>query len=53
MTLPRVFYGQKTLDIVQDYIKNYEKHDDVMPSIAGLSVVMGNTRKTINEWCRK
>jgi len=53
MSLPRVFHGQETLDKVQGYIEGWEAAGDAMPSIAGLSIVLGTTRKTIHEWCRK
>lgn len=43
-------YSEQTLEKTKDYLANYKNYDDVIPSIAGLAVVLGCARKTIYEW---
>lgn len=46
-------YSPEMLEKAVDYVKNYEEHDHVIPSIAGLAVVLGVCRKTIYSWADK
>src|SRR3990167_6799432 len=43
-------YSEEILTKTRDYIVNYEKFDDAIPSIAGLAVVLGISRETIYDW---
>jgi len=43
-------YSDVILTKTQDYIVNYEDHGDLIPSIAGLSVVLQVSRETIRLW---
>ncbi len=43
-------YGDHILEGARDYLANFAKHGDVIPSIAGLSVALGIGRKTLYEW---
>ena len=43
-------YSDEILAKVKDYIKNYKKFDDLIPSIAGLSCAIGIAKSTIYEW---
>ena len=44
-------YGKDILEKTLDYIDHYDsKYDDLIPSIAGLSVVLGIARETVRAW---
>jgi len=43
-------YNDTIIQQVIDYLDNYEDLDHVMPSIAGLSMVLNVTRETIYDW---
>jgi len=46
-------YNQQILVDTREYLENYEQHGDAIPSIAGLSVVLGLPRQTIYDWARQ
>jgi hypothetical protein len=46
-------YSPKILKKTREYLLNYTSYDDAIPSIAGLAVVLGISRKTIYEWARQ
>jgi len=43
-------YSKETIAKSLDYLERYKEFGDVIPSIAGLSVVLGVARKTIYDW---
>ena len=43
-------YNSEILEKTKAYIENYEDEGDVIPSIAGLSCVLGKSRSTIYKW---
>ncbi len=43
-------YTPELLAATREYIQNYAEHDDVIPSIAGLSCVVGVSRSRLHEW---
>lgn len=43
-------YSPEILAQTLDYIREYESHGDMIPSIAGLSAVLGFSRVTIHTW---
>ncbi len=43
-------YGPSILIKAMEYVANYEEFGDVVPSIEGLAVHLGVTRKTIYNW---
>jgi hypothetical protein len=43
-------YSKSILAKAAGYIETYEQHGDAIPSIEGLSVVLGVNRSTIYEW---
>lgn len=46
-------YDDKALETSRDYVINYEKkYDDVIPTIAGLAVLLKVRRETIYEWLK-
>jgi len=45
-------YNQDILSTALDYVTNYESYDDVIPSIAGLSIALGVHRDTIHTWAK-
>ena len=45
-------YDKSTLEKTALYITDYEKYDDVIPSIAGLALVLGVARETIHAWAK-
>jgi hypothetical protein len=47
-------YNDEILTKAKDYIENYEKnYDDVIPSVAGLAVVLKVARDTIYDWAKQ
>lgn len=46
-------YGDKIIEKAKHYIKHYNEFNDVMPSVAGLSVVLGVARSTVYKWCEE
>lgn len=46
-------YSEEILSKTLDYINNYKDHDDLIPSIAGLSVVLGVRRETLHDWAKQ
>lgn len=45
-------YGPKVLEIMQEYINDWEKFGDVIPSIAGCAAECGVVRETFHQWSR-
>lgn len=43
-------YNEQTLEKTKHYLANYKDYDDVIPSVAGLAVVLGCARNTIYDW---
>jgi len=43
-------YNQEILDKSLSYLSDYESAGDVMPSVVGLSLVLGVSRETIYDW---
>lgn len=43
-------YSQEKLDKALDYVENYQDYDHVIPSVAGLAVVLGVAKKTLYNW---
>lgn len=43
-------YNQSVIDAAEDYIENYEDHGDAIPSVAGLSCVLGVSKSTVYLW---
>lgn len=43
-------YTDQTCQQARDYIENYDKEEDMIPSIAGLAVYLGVSRETIYDW---
>lgn len=43
-------YTPELIEQTLEYIENYEEHDDVIPSIAGLSCVVDVSRSTLHDW---
>lgn len=46
-------YNEEILEKTRDYIENYADVGDMIPSIAGLSVVLGVSRETIYDWSKQ
>jgi len=45
-------YNESILAKANDYLVNYEDYDDAVPSAAGLSIELGITRETLNQWSK-
>ena len=45
-------YTDQTLAIVRDYLENFSKVGDSVPSICGLAVILGVARETLHAWAR-
>jgi len=43
-------YTDELIEKAKSYITDYVKYEDVIPSIASLSLVLGVTRTTLYEW---
>lgn len=43
-------YNKQKLETTLDYIKNYADYEDVIPSVAGLAVVLEVSKKTLYNW---
>lgn len=43
-------YGAEKLEKARHYLAHYEEYDDAIPSIAGLSLVLGIARSTVYDW---
>jgi hypothetical protein len=46
------YYSDETLRKATEYLENYVDHGDAIPSVAGLSIVIGRSRSTIYEWAK-
>lgn len=46
-------YNDELLEKARDYLVHYEDYDDVVPSIAGLSVVLKISRDTVHTWAKE
>jgi len=46
-------YSDEVLAIANDYLEHYEDHEDVIPSIAGLALVLGIARSTVYDWAKQ
>jgi len=47
---PCKYSHDEIIQVVADYIDNYEQHDDKIPSIQGLAVALNVSRSTIYKW---
>ena len=45
-------YNQEIVKKAQHYLDNYEEHGHVIPSAAGLSLVLGLSRETLRLWSK-
>lgn len=45
-------YSPEVIEKTKDYLVNYQNHGDVIPSIAGLAVILGVRRETLHAWAR-
>ncbi len=45
-------YSQEMLEKARDYLIDYEKEGDVIPSVCGLSIYLGKTKKTLYNWSK-
>jgi len=45
-------YTEELLETARDYVVNYPDYDDVIPSIAGLSIALKISRETIHTWIK-
>lgn len=44
-------YSSKILELAEDYLENHDhKYGDVVPTVAGLALVLDVTKKTIYNW---
>lgn len=46
-------YNEEVLAKTEDYIENFAKHDDLIPSVASLTLVLNVNRSTLYEWGKK
>ena len=45
-------YNQEILDKAQHYLDNFGEYGDIIPSIAGLALVLGLSRDTVYSWAK-
>jgi hypothetical protein len=45
-------YSQEIVTKAQHYLDNYEEYDDIIPSQAGLAIVLGLSRETLRAWSK-
>jgi len=43
-------YSEELLDIAKDYLKNFKKHGDFVPSVEGLADTLDIHRDTVYDW---
>ena len=43
-------YNQEILTKAEDYLENFYKYDDLIPSLAGLACVLGVGKSTMHDW---
>lgn len=43
-------YSEELLDIARDYLKNFRKHGDFVPSVEGLADTLDIHRDTVYDW---
>ena len=43
-------YNEEVLVKTEDYILNFSKYGDLIPSVAGLACELGVTRETVRAW---
>jgi len=43
-------YSEELLDIAKDYLKNFRKHGDFVPSVEGLADTLDIHRDTVYDW---
>lgn len=46
-------YTPEMVDKALDYLQNFHKHDDLIPSAAGLGFVLGVAKSTIYKWAEE
>ena len=46
-------YNEEVLKVTKEYIDNYADHGDMMPSVAGLAVLLGIRRETLHVWAKE
>jgi len=46
-------YCEETIKVAREYLENYEKHGDQIPSIAGLAIILGIRRETLHVWAKE
>lgn len=45
-------YSPEIAELARSYIQEYEKHDHIMPSHAGMAIVLGVAKSTLYEWAK-
>lgn len=45
-------YSQEIVDMAREYIANYEKHGDAVPSVVGMCKAIGRAKSTIYDWAK-
>ena len=50
---PPTKYTPELVETARNYVENYADYDDVIPSVCGLSLVLGVHRKTLYEWVKE
>jgi hypothetical protein len=43
-------YDQEVIDKAEDYLENFHMHDQVVPTVAGLSLHIGMSRRSVYGW---
>lgn len=43
-------YNKGILEKANEYLENYENYDDVIPSVIGLGLMLGESRQTLYNW---
>jgi len=43
-------YNEGILEQSKEYLANYKEHDDIIPSIVGLAIVLNLSKSTIYDW---
>lgn len=46
-------YNKDVLTLAEEYYENFEEAGDMIPSLDGLSLVLGKTRQTLYNWSEK
>ena len=43
-------YNQEIITKTEDYLENFHKYDDLIPSLAGLACLLGVGKSTMHDW---